>query len=338
MRQAMATAEVGDDVYGEDPTVCRLEEEAAALLGFEAALFVPSGIMGNLIGLRLLVARGSELLVDARAHVVRYEQGALASIGGIQARTLESSDGLPTVGLLEAAYQPQSPYAVATGGLTLENTHNLAGGRAFSRDRIDPILAWARQRRVPVHLDGARLWNAAVALGVAPAELAKGFDTVMVCLSKALAAPVGSLLLGSGALMKDARRLRRELGGAMRQAGVLAAAGLVALREGPIWLADDHRRARRLAEAIATLPRVEIEPAKVETNIGIFRVAGRSASPAQEFVARLARFGVLMSALDGQTVRFVTHRDIDDAALSRALDAVANVALQLKADEQHTEQ
>jgi threonine aldolase len=325
MRKAMAEAEVGDDVYGEDPTVRRLEEEAAALLGFESALFVPSGMMGNQIGLRLLVPRGSELLVDARAHVVRFEQGALASIGGIQTRTLETADGWPTVEALEAAFHPPSAYGVATGGLALENTHNLAGGRVLPPERGRLLLEWARKRGIPVHLDGARLWNAAVALDLPPAALAQGFDTVMVCLSKGLAAPVGSLLVSSCERIREARRLRRELGGGMRQAGVLAAAGLVALREGMSWLAADHRRARRLAEALANLQGIEIDPTAVETNIGIFRVQLPGRNSAQELVSAFAARGVWMAALDGSSVRFVTHRDIDDRALEQAIRIVTEV-------------
>lgn len=325
MLRAILEAEVGDDVYGEDPTVRRLEEEAADRLGFPGALFVPSGIMGNQIALRLLVPRGSELLVEARSHVVRFEQGALASISGIQTRTLESRDGLPALEDLDAACGPPSPYGVRTAGLVVENTHNLAGGTAFPRARLEPILAWARERDLALHLDGARLWNAAVALGVSPADLARGFDTVMVCLSKGLAAPAGSLLVSSAERIRESRRIRRELGGGMRQVGILAAAGLVALREGPEWLLGDHWRARRIAEALAELPGVSIDPLRVMTNIGIFRVAPadeRDTHPARRWVATLAEEGILMSALDRYQVRFVTHRDVDDAAVERVLAAL----------------
>lgn len=321
MRRAMAEAEVGDDVYGEDPTVRRLEEEGAAALGFEAALFVPSGIMGNQIGTRLLVPRGHELLVDERAHLVLFELGALAAIGGIQPRTLPSADGLPPISALDRGYAAKGGYRDPTGGVALENSHNMAGGRVFARARIEPILGWAHARNLPVHLDGARIWNAATALGTTPAELARGFDTVMFCLSKGLGAPVGSLLCAAADRIAEARELRRQLGGAMRQVGVLAAAGLVALREGPAHLAEDHAQARRLAHALADRSDVEIDPDLVETNIGIFRVRPRAGelAPAPRFARELEAAGVRMSAIDPDHLRFVTHRDVPAAAIDRAL-------------------
>jgi threonine aldolase len=329
MRRAMAEADVGDDVYGEDPTVRRLEEEAAAAIGSEAALFVPSGIMGNQIGVRLLCPRGHELLVDERAHIVLFELGATAAIGGIQPRTLPSDDGLPPLAAFARGFAPRGGYRDPTGALALENTHNMAGGRVFSRQRLAPILAWAAERGLPAHLDGARIWNAATALGTTPAELARGFATVMFCLSKGLGAPVGSLLCSTAERIAEAREIRRQLGGAMRQVGVLAAAGLVALREGPKRLAEDHETARRLAAALAELRGVELDLAAVETNIGILRVRPRSAAearPAVRFVRELAAAGVKMSALDDERVRFVTHRDAPPAAVERAIAAVRSLA------------
>jgi threonine aldolase len=322
MRRAMAEAEVGDDVYGEDPTVRRLEEEAAAAVGFEAALFVPSGIMGNQIGLRLLAPRGSELLCDERAHVLLFEVGAMSALSGIQPRPLASADGLPPLDSFRRAFVPRGGYRVATGALALENTHNVAGGRAFARARVEPILAFAREAGVPVHLDGARIFNAAVALGTTAAELARGFDTVMFCFSKGLGAPVGSVLCASTARVGAAREIRRQLGGAMRQVGVLAAAALVALREGPGRLAADHERARRLAAALAGLPGVEIDPATVETNIGVLRVRprdGADVAPAARWIAAARAAGVLTSPLDSEHVRFVTHRDVSDDGLDEAI-------------------
>jgi len=322
MRRAMAEAEVGDDVYGEDPTVRRLEEESAAALGFEAALFVPSGIMGNQIGLRLLAPRGSELLCDERAHVLLYELGAVSALSGIQPRPLASDDGLPALESFRRAYVARGGYRVPTGALALENTHNVAGGRAFARARFEPVLAFAREAGVPVHLDGARIFNAAAALGTSAAELARGFDTVMFCFSKGLGAPVGSVLCASAARVAEAREIRRQLGGAMRQVGVLAAAALVALREGPARLPADHARARRLAEALAVLPGVEIDPATVETNIGILRVVPDGpgdADSAARWIAAARASGVLMSPLDAERVRFVTHRDLSDADLDEAI-------------------
>jgi threonine aldolase len=329
MRRAMAEAEVGDDVYGEDPTVNRLEEEGAAALGFPAAMFVPSGIMGNQIGLRLLAPRGSELLCDARAHVLLFEVGAMSALSGIQPRPLASDDGLPPAEAFAAAWVAPGGYRVATGAIALENTHNVAGGRAFSRSRLEPILDFARRNGVPVHLDGARIWNAAAALGTTPAALARGCDTVMFCLSKGLGAPVGSLLCASADRIAAAREIRRQLGGAMRQVGVLAAAGLLALREGPARLPDDHARARRIAEALAAMPGIEIDPASVETNIGVFRVPAREGdgdpAPAGRWVAAARAAGVLLSTLDSERVRFVTHRDLTDASVAAAVDRLGRI-------------
>jgi threonine aldolase len=325
MRRAMAEAEVGDDVYGEDPTVRRLEEESAAALGFPAALFVPSGIMGNQIGLRLLAPRGSELLCDHRAHVLLFEMGAPAALSGILTRPLPSADGLPDVEAFRAAFVPRGGYRVPTGAIALENTHNVAGGRAFSRARLEPILEFARAAELPVHLDGARIWNAATAIGTTPAELVRGCDTVMFCFSKGLGAPVGSVLCASSERIAEARQIRRLLGGAMRQVGVLAAAALVALREGPGRLAGDHARARRLAEALADLPGLAIDPASVETNIGVLRVLPRAdeSAPAARWSAAAKEAGVLVSPLDAEHVRFVTHRDLDDADVDEAIRRLA---------------
>jgi len=329
MRRAMAEAEVGDDVYGEDPTVRALEEEGAAALGKEAALFVPSGIMGNQIALRLLAPRGSELLCDARAHVVMFEMGALAALSGILARPLDSTDGLPAPEAFRDAITPRGGYRVPTGALALENTHNVAGGRVYPRARLDPILALATEAGLPVHLDGARIFNAALALGTTPAALARGFDTVMFCLSKGLGAPVGSLLCADRERIAEARQVRRQLGGAMRQVGVLAAAGRVALAESPPLLERDHRHARRLAETLAETPGVELDLDGVETNIVIFRLTAPAAGeepPAAAWVARARAAGLLASSFGPDRVRLVTHRDLDGAAIDRAVGIVRELA------------
>ena len=329
MRRAMAAAEVGDDVYGEDPTVARLEAEAAEAIGFPAALFVPSGTMGNQIALRLLARPGSELVCDERAHVVLFESGAMSALSGIQPRTLPSADGLPTPEQFRAACDPRGVYRLPTGALALENTHNWAGGRAFGRARLEPILALARERGLAVHLDGARIWNAAESLGESAAELARGFDTVMFCLSKGLGAPVGSILCGAAELIRAAREVRSLFGGAMRQAGVIAAAGRIALRDGPRRLAEDHARARRLAGALAALPEIDLDPATVETNIGIFRVRARGAddtAPAESWAASAAERGVKMSPIGPDQVRFVTHRDVTDRQLDEAIARLARRA------------
>jgi len=329
MRRAMAEAEVGDDVYGEDPTVRALEEEAATVLGHEAALFVPSGIMGNQIGLRLLAPRGSELLCDERAHVVLFEVGAMSALSGIQPRTLPSEDGLPAAEAFRSAFAPVGGYRVASGAIALENTHNMAGGRVFAPDRLAPILDFARSNGLPVHLDGARLWNAAVALGVPPSALASRADTVMCCLSKGLGAPVGSILASTRDRIEEAVEIRRQLGGAMRQVGVLAAAGRIALRDGPSRLADDHAHARRIAEALAGLSGLEIDPATVETNIGFVRVRARDGgdvAPAARWAAAAEAAGVRVSALGRDLVRFVTHRDVAADDVERAIEAFRGVA------------
>lgn len=326
MRKAMAEAEVGDDVYGEDPTVLRLQEMAAAAAGTEAALFVPSGTMGNQIALRLLAAPGTEVIADADCHIFHYEMSAMAAITGLMPRGVPSDDGLPSPESVERAVQPEQSYLARTGALTLENTHNMAGGRVFDHSRIDPLLEVARRLDLPVHLDGARIFNAAEALGVSVADLTAGFDTVMFCLSKGLGAPVGSMLCSTRELIVEARRVRKMLGGGMRQAGVIAAAGLVALRDGPARLAEDHNHARLLAEGLAQLPRVTLDPNEVRTNIVIFDVAPEDygdLAPAMRLARSLSEHDVLAGAIGPETMRFVTHRDVDEAACRKALGAVA---------------
>jgi threonine aldolase len=322
MRRAMAEAVVGDDVYGEDPTVRRLEEEGADAAGFEAALFVPSGTMGNQIALHLHGERGTEVLSDARAHVNEYEMAGAAAWSGLQSRTVAAADGLAGAAEWRAALHPRSSFRARTSVMVLENTHNMAGGRAFGRERVNPILALARAAEVRVHLDGARIFNAAVALGVSAAALTAGFDSVMFCLSKGLGAPVGSLLAGERRWIDEARLVRKRLGGGMRQAGVLAAAGLEALRHGPGRLAEDHRRARRLAEAIVASG-FDLQLSAVETNIVIF---GTAPDGAEEVVAQLGERGVACAPVSPSAVRFVTHRDIDDAGIERAITALRDVA------------
>jgi threonine aldolase len=315
MRRAMAEAEVGDDVYGEDPTVRRLEELGAAAVGFEAALFVPSGTMGNQIALHLHGRCGTEVVCDARAHVFDYEMAGMAAWSGMLARPVPSNDGLASSDAWEAAIVAASPYRAGTSVMVIENTHNMAGGVAFGRDRLDPLLALARARGLATHLDGARIFNAAAALEIEPHRLARGFDSVMFCLSKGLGAPVGSLLAGSRAFIGEARRVRKRMGGGMRQAGILAAAGLLALVEGPSRLADDHRRAAALAGALRELG-YEIDPAAVMTNIVIF---GTGTTLATRLVERLGQAGLASAPVGVRSVRLVTHRDFDDRALAQAV-------------------
>jgi threonine aldolase len=321
MRRAMAEAEVGDDVYGEDPTVAKLEEEAAAALGFEASIFVPSGTMGNQIALHLLGRPGFEIICDAISHIFRFEMGAMAALSGLLPRTLASPRGLLDPAAVEAAIEKDPTFHACTGLLSVENTHNIAGGVVYDRPRLESLLDVARRHGLPVHLDGARIFNAAVALGTSAAALAAGFDSAMFCLSKGLGAPVGSMLCGPRDFIRDAHRVRKMLGGGMRQAGVIAAAGLIALRKGPGRLAEDHENAKRLALALAGLPGVEIDPASVQTNILVCRV-GEEQGYTAGFLARLREAGVLASRVSVDQARFVTHRDVVGPQMDDAIERI----------------
>jgi threonine aldolase len=320
MRRAMAEAEVGDDVYGEDPTVNRLQETAARSLGFEAALFVPSGVMGNEIAIRLLTRPGQEVLAEERSHVVQFELAGMAALSGVMPRTVAAEEGLLTPEAVRGALPPRAYYRSEVGLVVVENTHNLAGGTVYTAERMRAVVSACRDAGLQVHLDGARLWNAAVALGVAPAELARGADTVMVTLSKGLCAPAGSLLLSSAARVEEARRVRKQLGGGMRQVGVLAAAGLVALETMVPRLAEDHAHARLLADALGRCRGAR--PARAQTNIA---VAELDTPRAEEVVGRLRERGVLASALGTATLRLVTHRDVSRAQCERAAEVLVEV-------------
>ncbi|WP_447976567.1 low-specificity L-threonine aldolase [Candidatus Nitrospira bockiana] len=316
MREVMARAEVGDDVYGEDPTVNRLQDTAAALLGKEAALFVPSGIMANQLSIRVQTKPGDEVIVESRAHIVRYEHGAAAALAGVQLQGLTGERGILTPQQVEAAIRPKDPYSLSTALICLENTHNSGGGSIYPLQTIERIRQAAQAHGIPMHLDGARLFNAVVATGVPAAEYARHFDTVSICLSKGLGAPVGSLIASDRATISRLRPLRRMYGGGMRQAGILAAAGLFALEHHIPRLKEDHEHAQRLARYLKKLPAVSIEP--VETNIVVFHVAG--SRPPVEIVEALRRRGVLINALSGRSFRAVTHLDITDQDVDRAGD------------------
>ena len=308
MRAAMAAAEVGDDVYGEDPTVNLLERRAAEMFGREAALFVPTGTMGNQIAIRTLTQPGQEVIAESRAHILDYEMATTAVFSGCLIRAVPTENGILTWKHIEPVIQPYGGFRAATGLINIENTANLAGGVVSDLQVLEEIWAGAKERKLPLHLDGARIFNAAVALGVDVKALTRGFDTVMFSLSKGLGAPVGSMLVGSAALIARARVYRKALGGGMRQAGVLAAAGLIALEDGPGRLADDHANARLLAEALAHTEGVTIDLGSVETNIVIFRLAaGKGAS---DLAARLKGRGILVGAFAPGAVRVVTHRDV----------------------------
>ncbi len=324
MRAAMADAEVGDDVYGEDPTVNRLESLAASLLGTEAALLTPSGTMANQLALRVLTRPGTDVLCGRRAHVYRYEAAASAGNAGIQLHPLPDDAGRLEPTDVAAAIADQAHHLSPISAVAIENTHMPACGRPATPVEVDAVSAVAAHAGLPVHCDGARIWNAAVALGVAPAELVANVDTVMFCLSKGLSAPVGSLLCGTRAVIAAAREERARLGGAMRQAGVLAAAGIVALETMVERLADDHARAARLAAALAERFPGSVDPADVRTNI----VCVAADRVPEHIVERLERdHGIRSGTLDARTVRFVTHKDVDDADIDRtitALDAIAD--------------
>ena len=313
MRRAMAEAEVGDDVYGEDPTVNRLQEAAARLLGFEAALWVPSGVMGNEIAIRLLTRPGDEVLVEERSHVVQYELAGIAALSGVQPRVLSAEDGVLTPAIIEEARRPYAYYRSDATLAVLENTHNLAGGTVYTVEQTRDAVAACRAAGMRVHLDGARLWNASVALGVPPRALAEGFDTVMVTLSKGLCAPAGSLLLASRERIEEARRVRKQLGGGMRQVGILAAAGLVAIETMIPRLHEDHAHARLVGDALAAVSGLRVPP--VRTNIAV-GVLPRPDAPA--VVAALRDRGVLATAMDARTLRLTTHHDVSRADCEHA--------------------
>jgi threonine aldolase len=324
MRAAMAAAEVGDDVYGEDPTVNLLERRAAERFGREAALFVPSGTMGNQIAIRLHTQPGQEVIAESRAHILDWEMATTAVFSGCLVRAVIAERGILTWNEIEPAIYERGAFRASTGLIEIENTANLAGGTVTPLAVMEEIWAGAKERKLPVHLDGARIFNAATALGEDVKTLTRGFDTVMFCLSKGLGAPVGSMLVGSAELMARARLYRKALGGGMRQAGVLAAAGLIALEQGPGRLHEDHANARLLAEALANIESVEIDLDAVETNIVVFKLTGGPSSrlTAAELVARLKARGILASAVGPATIRLVTHLDVDRAACVAAAGAL----------------
>jgi threonine aldolase len=322
MRKAMAEAEVGDDVYGEDPTVNRLEARAAEIFGREAALFLPTGTMGNQVAIRLHTQHGQEVVCEARAHVLDWEMGMTAAFSGCTLRTVAAERGILTWELVRGAVFQKVPFHTSTGLICVENTHNMAGGTVTPTATAREICAGAHALGLPVHLDGARIFNAAAALGVGVKELTGGFDTVMFSLSKGLGAPVGSMLVGSTVAMARARLFRKALGGGMRQAGVLAAAGLIALEEMPARLGEDHANARLLAQAAAR-HKAEIDLTTVQTNIVIFNLRG--GGDAAAFCAALKERGVLASGIGPRAVRLVTHYDVSREDCERAAEVVGEV-------------
>jgi threonine aldolase len=325
MREAMRSAEVGDDVYLEDPTVNRLQEMAAALLDKEAALFVASGTMGNQVCLRLHTEPGQEVILEERSHIFNYEMGAMAVVSGALPRPVRGEDGLLYWPAIEAAIRPRSAYYVAqTGLIALENTHNMAGGAVMPLSSMEEICSRAHEAGLPVHLDGARIFNAAVALRRDPRELARPFDSIMFCLSKGLSAPVGSMIVGSRQFIDRALAVRRLFGGAMRQVGVLAAAGIVALEKMVSRLEEDHVNAQLLARGLAEIEGIRIDPEKVQTNILVFDIAGTGLGTS-EFSAKLKDRRVLANGINQREMRMVTHKDVSRSDVETALEVIREI-------------
>lgn len=328
MRAAMAAAEVGDDVYGEDPTVNRLEQRAAEIAGKEAALFVPTGSMGNTIAIKLHTNHGEEVICDARAHILDWELSMTGWFSGCLVRSIPTAHGILDWATVARYLRPDGPHCAPTTLVEIENTHNMAGGTVYPQVTIDEICREAHARGLKVHMDGARVFNAVAATGSTLARIARDVDSVMFCLSKGLRAPVGSILAGRAKDIARARMYRKRLGGGMRQAGILAAAGLIALEEMPGRLGEDHSHARLLAAELGTIPGVSVwEPA---TNIVIFDIAGTGVAAA-ELSARLKAAGVLMNGVGGSLMRAVTHADVSREDCVRAAGAVAEAIAGVRA-------
>ena len=319
MRRAIAEAEVGDDVYGEDPTVNALQDRIAGLLGKEAALFVPSGVMANQLALKVLTQPGDEVVVERNCHIYNYESGGPGVLSGVQLQALDGHAGLLTADQVDAAIRPAMDVFPRTRLVCLENTANKAGGRIYPLAQIEAVAEVARSHDLRLHLDGARLWNASAATGIAERDYAAPFDTVWVALSKGLGAPVGSVLAGSEALIDEARFYRKMFGGGMRQAGILAAAGIYALDHHRSHLAQDHAKAQRLAEAIAELPAFALDLDTVETNIVIFDVVDDTAA---SVIDAMREAGVLLTEFGPHTIRATTHRDVSMEAIEAAIDVL----------------
>ena len=324
MRRAMYEAEVGDDVYGEDPTVNRLEAMAAQRMGKEAAVFVASGTMANLVSGLTHCQRGDEALVGHKCHILMYEVASLAAFGGVQLRTVPNDErGMMDPDEVEAAIRPDNDHQPRTAMVAVENTHNRCSGGVLDSEDIGALAEIAHRHGAKFHIDGARIYNASVALGVPPAELARPADTISFCLSKGLSCPVGSLVCGSKETIHRVRRHRKMVGGGMRQAGIIAAAGIVALDSMIVRLVEDHDNAKRLAQGLAHLPGILLDPGTIQTNIVIFEVKGR---PAEEFIDALKAMGVLASFPERGKVRMVTHYGITTEDIGEALNVAEAVA------------
>jgi len=322
MRRAMFEAEVGDDVYAEDPTINRLEARAAEIFGREAALFVPSGTMGNQIAIKLHTSHGQEVICEERSHVFNSEMAMMAHFSGVVPRTLWAEDGIITWKDVKAKLKPKSYNNAKTGLVAIENTHNFAGGSVTPVDVFNEVCDQAHAIGLPVHLDGARIFNATIFMGIPVSQLTAKADSVMFCLSKGLGAPVGSMLVGSAELIDRAHIYRKALGGGMRQAGILAAAGLIALEQGPKKLQTDHENAKFLAEGVAQIPGFKIDPAKVQTNIVLCDITGTGMT-SDEISRLLAARQVLAGGVGPELLRFVTHLDVNREQCAQAVEVVA---------------
>jgi threonine aldolase len=328
MREAIHAAEVGDDVFGEDPTANRLQERVAELLGKEAALFVPSGTMSNQICIKTHTMPGDEMLCETWCHVYNFEAGGPAVLSGVTCRTIEGDHGILDLSQLEDKIRPANDHLVRTRLVSLENTHNRGGGRIYPLERIQAISAWARRNGLMMHLDGARLWNAAVATGIPLAEYARHFDSVSVCFSKGLGAPIGSALTGSREFIARAKRVRKLFGGGMRQAGVAAAAALYAIENHIERLAEDHRHAQVIAQAIADTPCLQLDPPEVETNLVWFKVDPDFAT-SRDVAAALKQRGILVQTPAPYWMRACTHLDVSAAQAERAAEAIRQALAKL---------
>jgi threonine aldolase len=325
MLAAMADAELGDDVYGEDPTVNRLEQRAAEVFGKEAALFVPTGTMGNTIAAKLHTKHGEEVICEARSHLMDWELSMLAWFSGCLARPVPTADGILHWRMIEASLRPNGPHCAPTTLVWLENSHNMAGGTFYEVEGIDEICEESHARGLKVHMDGARVFNASAATGASVARITRQVDTVMFCLSKALGAPVGSMLVGTADAIAQGRLYRKRLGGGMRQAGILAAAGLLALEESPSQLPVDHENAQLLARRIGAIPGISLVPSGVKTNIVIFDISALGVSTAQ-FSSELKARGVLANGINVSHMRMLTHYDVTREDCERAASILAEVA------------
>lgn len=324
MRRAMADAEVGDDVFIEDPTINRLQERAAEIFRREASLFVPSGTMGNLTCIIAHTRPGQEVICEEAGHIYNYEMASMSAIAGVLPRVVQGEDGILDWTTVSKAIRPKIYYRPQTALISLENTHNMAGGTVYPTGVANEICDKAHDAGIPVHLDGARVFNAATYLKENVVEMTKKFDSIQFCLSKGLGAPVGSMIVGTREFIERCRSIRKMLGGGMRQAGVLAAAGLVALEKGPKRLQEDHDNAQFLAHGLAKIPGIGLDPTKVQTNIVIFdlKKSGRSSA---DFLQAIAERGVLAVPVDNERVRMVTHLDVNRGDIEKALNVVATI-------------